>query len=123
MFKKVTGILLAASFALSSGLALAEDALPTKTVAQLYAEKDQLAGQRVEISGEVVKVNNDIMGKNFIHLRDGTGAEGSNDVTVTSQDTAEVGDKITVDAKVVTGRDFGMGYTYELILEEAKIHH
>lgn len=120
MFKKVIGIAFAATLVMISGGAFAAD-LANKTVAEVFAEKVQLNGQRIVISGEVVKVNDGIMGKNFIHLRDGTGTEGSNDITITSQQTAKVGDKIRVEALVTVDRDFGMGYRYDLILEEAKI--
>lgn len=120
MFKKISAILFGATLAMLSGLSFAGDVM-SKTVAEVYAEKAQLSGQRIEISGEVVKVNNGIMGKNFLHLRDGTGAEGTNDITITSQQTAKVGDKVRVNALVTVGRDFGMGYSYDLILEEAKI--
>jgi len=95
--------------------------LPVKTVEQVFAQQSELSGKHIHISGEVVKVNNGIMGKNFLHIQDGSGAEGTNDIIVTSQQTANVGDKIGVDALVTTNRDFGMGYSYKVILEEAKL--
>ncbi len=95
--------------------------LPVKTVEQVFAQQTELSGKRIHISGEVVKVNNGIMGKNFLHIQDGSGKEGSNDIIVTSQQTAHVGDKVGVDALVTTNRDFGMGYSYAVILEEGKI--
>ncbi len=121
MFKKVIATVFAATFLMVSGITVAADVFANKTVAEVFAEKIQLNGKWIEISGEVVKVNNGIMGKNFIHLRDGTGAEGSNDITITSQQTAKVGDKVRIEALVTVDRDFGMGYRYDLILEEAKI--
>jgi len=95
--------------------------LPVKTVEQVFAQQSELSGKHIHISGEVVKVNNGIMGKNFLHIQDGSGAEGTNDIIVTSQQTAKVGDKVGVDALVTTNRDFGMGYSYAVILEEGKI--
>ncbi|HHJ81202.1 MAG TPA: hypothetical protein ENJ65_06170, partial [Candidatus Tenderia electrophaga] len=80
--------------------------LPVKTVEQVFAQQTALSGQRIQISGEVVKVNNGIMGKNFLHIQDGTGSEGSNDIIVTSQQTAHLGDKVNIDALVTTNRDF-----------------
>lgn len=100
---------------------LAGDNLPVKTVEQIHAQKEQLAGSHIHLSGKVVKVNNDIMGKNFLHIQDGTGAEGTNDITVTSQQTAKVGDKLEIDALVTTNRDFGFGYSYPILLEEGKL--
>ncbi|MCC6207342.1 MAG: hypothetical protein IT488_04240 [Gammaproteobacteria bacterium] len=61
-----------------------------KTVEQIYQERATLSGKQVAVHGKVVKVNNHIMNKNFLHIQDGTGKEDSNDVTVTSEQTAEV---------------------------------
>jgi predicted acyltransferase (DUF342 family) len=110
---------------LCAGVALAvinpAHAAETKTVAQVYQEKSALAGQQVSVHGKVVKVNNHIMNKNFLHLQDGTGTEDSNDLTVTSDQTAEVGDEITITGTLVVDKDFGAGYTYPVILEQASI--
>jgi len=92
-----------------------------KTVEQVYADKDRLKGKEVEVSGKVVKFNGGIMGKNFLHIQDGTGKEGSNDLTVTTQQSAKVGDKITVSGVLDTDKDFGAGYRYTVILENATI--
>ncbi len=91
------------------------------TVETLYAKKDQLNGTRIQISGKVVKVNNGIMGKNFFHLQDGSGKAPANDLTVTTQDVVKVGDQVTVTGLVTVNRDFGAGYAYPLILEEATV--
>jgi hypothetical protein len=69
----------------------------------------------------VVKVNNGIMGRNFLHVQDGSGDKTSNDLTVTSNQTAKIGDQVTVTGKVVVNKDFGSGYSYPLMLEEASI--
>lgn len=104
--------------ALGSGIAAAGTA---KTVEQLYQEKAELSGEQVMLQGTVVKVNNNIMNRNFIHIQDGTGAEGSNNVTITSNQTASVGDEVTVNGTVAIDKDFGAGYVYPLLLEEATI--
>lgn len=87
----------------------------------LFAQKDKLSGQRIQISGKVVKVNNGIMGKNFFHVQDGSGKSGANDLTVTTQDIVQVGDQVTVTGVVTVNRDFGAGYSYPLIVEEATV--
>ena len=92
-----------------------------KTVEALYQEKAKLSGHQVELHGKIVKVNNAIMNRNFLHLQDGTGNKGSNDLTVTSQDTAEVGDEVTVTGTLTVDKDFGAGYTYPILLEKASI--
>jgi len=124
MFSRVKGAVLAAIFmSLSTGAVWAADDHTTKTVAEIYAQKTELAGQRIHLSGKVVKVSNGIMGKNFLHIQDGSGSEaqGDHDITVTSQQTANVGDQLSIEALVTVDRDFGYGYLYPLILEEAKL--
>jgi hypothetical protein len=104
------------------GPTLAADPVAT-TVADIYKEKAALSGKEVTLHGKVVKANNQIMDRNWIHLRDGTGdaADGSNDITITSQDTAEPGDEITATGTLGVDVDFGSGYKYPLIVEKATI--
>ena len=102
-----------------SGIAKADGG---KTVAELYAEKDQLAGQKVTVRGKVVKTNAGIMDKNWLHVRDGSGAEGTNDLTVTtSGELPKVGDTVLVTGALTLNKDFGMGYQYDVILEDAAV--
>ncbi len=92
-----------------------------KTVEETFLHKEELAGQRITLKGTITKVNNGIMGKNFLHLRDGSGSEGTNDLTITSQETAKVDDVVEINGLVSINRDFGFGYNYPLLLEEATI--
>ena len=69
----------------------------------------------------MVKASNNILGKNWIHPQDGTGEPGSNDLTVTSSDTAEVGATITARGILATHLDFGAGYTYAVLLQDAAL--
>ena len=92
-----------------------------KSVAEIWAQKASLAGKSVVMRGKVVKSLPNILGKTWLHLRDGTGAEGQNDLTVTTKDTAAVGDVITVTGTVATDKDFGGGYKYDVILENATL--
>lgn len=115
----VIATLLAAFGLLSLGVG-AEDAAQ-KTVAALYQNKAALAGKKISVQGKVVKVNNGIMGRNFVHVQDGTGDDKTNDLLVTSQQSAKVGDQVVVSGNVVLNRDFGAGYAYALLLEDASI--
>lgn len=102
-----------------SGIARAEGG---KTVAEVYGEKDALAGQNVRVRGKVVKVNSGIMGKNWLHIRDGSGSDGTNDLTVTTTGALPtVGDTVVVNGTVAINRDFGAGYSYDVIVEEAEV--
>jgi hypothetical protein len=73
------------------------------------------------VRARVVKFNAQILGKNWLHVRDGSGAEGTNDLTVTTAATAKVGDLVLVTGTLATDRDFGSGYKYPLIVEDAKV--
>ena len=92
-----------------------------KTVAEIFAQRKTLAGQEVTVKGQVTKFSASILSRNWIHLADGTGEAGSNDLTVTSTDTAAVGDIITARGKLVIDQDFGYGYAYSALLEKATV--
>jgi len=94
-----------------------------KTVSEIYGQKAQLKEKVVAVRGKVVKYNSGIMGKNWLHLRDGSGAQakGDNDITVTTGDAAAVGDVVLVTGKVRLDKDFGAGYAYPVIIEEASV--
>jgi hypothetical protein len=93
-----------------------------RSIAEIWAQRTALAEKPVVVRGKVVKYNGGIMGKNWLHLRDGTGAAGKdNDITVTTSDTAAVGDVVTVKGTVRIDKDFGSGYAYPVIVEEAKL--
>jgi len=92
-----------------------------KTVQEVYQEKAKLNGKRVALRGKVVKYSEAIMGKNWLHLRDGTGKEPANDLTVTTQAKAKVGDTVLVEGIVTLNKDLGAGYKYDVIMEDAKV--
>lgn len=92
----------------------------TFTVEELYAKKAELNGKVVTVKGEVVKVSNGIMGRSWVHVQDGTGSEGTNDMTFTSvAQTANVGDKIVATGTFAADKDFGYGYLYSAIVENS----
>ena len=93
----------------------------TISIAELYANKTVYAGKSVRLHGKVVKYNPNIMGKNWVHIQDGTEHEGKNDLTVTTKMTTKVGEEITVEGTVVLNKDLGAGYFYEILLEDATI--
>ncbi len=93
-----------------------------KTVEEVNTQMAQLKGQQVTVTGKVVKVNNGIMKRNFVHIQDGTGGKNTNNLIITSKQTATVGDNITATGVVVLGTDFGMGYSYPLLVEQSVIN-
>jgi hypothetical protein len=91
------------------------------TISKLFTDKKTLSGKTVKIKGQVTKFLPQIMGKNWIHMQDGTEFEGGYDLTVTTDIMVNVGDLITIEGKVAVDKDFGYGYFYNVLLEEGKI--
>lgn len=93
------------------------------TVGEIFAKRKSLNGKPVVIQGKVVKVSVGIMGKNWIHLQDGTGDpnKSTHDLVATSDDLPSVGEVITVKGTAVKDKDFGAGYKYTVIIEKASI--
>ncbi len=94
-----------------------------KTVAEIFAGKEELAGKEVTFRGKVTKYNPQIMKKNWLHVQDGSGdrAAGTHDLTVTTASAAKVGDTVLVTGTVQIDKDFSMGYKYDVIVEDAKV--
>jgi hypothetical protein len=92
-----------------------------QTVAALYEDRAELAGKTVRVRGKVIKALPGIMGTNWLHVQDGTGSEGQNDLTVTSDQLADVGATVVVEGVLGTDRDFGAGYRYDIIIENASV--
>ncbi|MCK4879628.1 MAG: hypothetical protein KAS82_03175 [Bacteroidales bacterium] len=91
----------------------------TVTIAELYADPAAYEGKTLRIKGEVAKFNPGIMERNWVHLQDGTEFEGKYDLTVTSQELFEVGQVVTLEGILALNRDFGYGYSYDILLEKA----
>jgi len=92
-----------------------------ETVGELFAKKSALVGKDIAVRGRVVKFTPSVMGKNWIHLKDGTGKAGTDDLAVTTNDSAKVGDMVLVRGKLTADKDFGFGYKYDVIVEDAKV--
>ena len=94
-----------------------------KTIAAIFAEKDALKGKPVRVRGKVVKFNAQIMGRNWVHIQDGSGSadKGDHDLTITTEETAKVGDTVTFEGPLTVGKDFGAGYAYDVIMESGTL--
>ena len=91
------------------------------TVEECYTMKDKIKDKSIAVRGVVVKFNADIMSRNWIHIQDGTGKDGSNDLTVTTLGKAEVGQKVLVSGKMALDKEFGANYKYPVIMEGATV--
>lgn len=89
------------------------------SIATLYSNRDSYKDQIVSIKGQVTKFNPNIMNRNWVHIQDGTDADGKFDLTITTDQAVNVGDVTTFKGKISLNKDFGAGYTYEVIMEEA----
>ncbi len=91
------------------------------TIAQLFSNVNSYANKIIKIKGKVVKVNNAIMDKNWAHIQDGTKSGSDFDLTVTTNDMVNVGDVVTFTGKIALNKDFGFGYSYKVLLGDAKV--
>jgi starvation-inducible outer membrane lipoprotein len=94
-----------------------------QTVAEIFVPQKNFTGKAVTVRGRVVKYNAMVMGKNWLHIQDGSGsaANHDNDLTITTSTDAALGDTVLVSGLVSTNKDFGAGYKYAVILEDAKV--
>lgn len=91
------------------------------TVAKIFDEKESLAGKKVKVRGKVVKYNEGIMDRNWIHIQDGTGEQGKHDLVVTTTASVQIGHTIIAEGTIAVNKDFGSGYVYSVLLENAEI--
>jgi hypothetical protein len=98
-----------------------EKAKDGQTVAEIITNRKDFDGKPVRLRAKVVKFTPHIMNRNWLHVRDGSGVEGANDLIVTSQATVKLGDVVLIQGKVSADRDFGFGLVYPVIVEDAQI--
>jgi len=93
------------------------------TVGEVYAKRTSLNNKKVAVKGKVVKFSQGIMGKNWVHVQDGSGDQqkGTHNLVATTQETAAVGDIVTVTGTFAKDKDFGAGYLYKAIVEDASV--
>lgn len=94
-----------------------------RTVAEIYGQRTELKEKTASVRGKVVKVNSGIMGRNWLHLRDGSGTDAAqdNDLIVTTTDEAKINDVVTAQGVVRIDKDLGSGYSYKVLIEDAKV--
>ena len=92
-----------------------------RTVAEVNAQRAALKGKQVAVRAKVIKVSSGILGRNWIHLRDGSGsaADNTHDLLVTSKDKPQVGDVVLAKGVVMTDVKLGEGYAYKVLIENA----
>ncbi len=91
------------------------------TIEELYLKKNDLNNKIVKVKGKVVKANLGIMNRNWFHIQDGSGNDGTHDLTLISTDEVKVGDVVIAEGTLVKDKDFGSGYVYSLVLENSSL--
>ena len=89
-----------------------------RTIADVIENKNSLSKQTLRVRGQVSKFTADVLGKNWIHIRDSSSKQ---DLTITTDSTVALNDIITVEGKLALNKDFGYGYIYDAIIEDAKV--
>jgi hypothetical protein len=87
-------------------------------ISDLFADMKSYKEKEIKVTGKVTKFNAEIMGKNWVHIQDGTEFDGKYDLTVTTSEILNVGDIVTIKGTIALDRDFGYGYKYDILLEE-----
>ena len=93
------------------------------TIEEIYAKKEELSQKTIIVQAIVVKFMPQIMGKNWIHIQDGTGnaEKGNNDIAVSTLETVETGEEVIVKGTLGIDKDFGMSCAFSTLIEEASI--
>lgn len=123
---KMSGLSSASSGAMNKSMAPATNIAVEKvaggvSVAELYENRADYEGKVVSIRGQVTKFNSKIMGRNWVHIQDGTKSGEAFDVTITTDATVEKGDVVVFNGTVGLNKDFGAGYVYDIIIEAAEL--
>lgn len=88
-------------------------------IADLLGNLNKYEGKVVKVTGKCVKINPMIMGRNWIHLQDGSA--NNFDLTVTTTENVSLGDIVTLEGTIAVNKDFGAGYRYNVIMEGATV--
>lgn len=89
-----------------------------KTIAEIHARKDELTGETIRVRGQVTRFTADVLGKNWVHIRDSSAASV---LTVTTDATVAINDVVIIEGELELDRDYGYGYVYPVILQDARI--
>ena len=89
------------------------------SIKEVIEQASALEGKEVQLTGECTKLNANIMGRNWIHLKDGS--KDDYDFVVTSDQAIPEGHIVTIKGIVSLNRDFGSGYRYDLLIENASL--
>jgi hypothetical protein len=92
-----------------------------RSVAELNVAGRDDAGKRARVHGVVVKSTSGVLGRTFLHVRDGSGdtALGTNDLAATTNEELPLGADVLLEGTIEVDKDFGAGYFYHVLLADA----
>ncbi|HAZ14946.1 MAG: hypothetical protein A2X86_21450 [Bdellovibrionales bacterium GWA2_49_15] len=91
------------------------------TIKECLDGQEKLKDKTIKIRAKVTKSTANILGKNWLHIKDGSGNASETELVVTTAATSQVGDTVVVTGKLSLNKDFGAGYFYKIIMEDASV--
>jgi len=91
------------------------------SISEVYDKKAELSGKVIEVKGRIVKISQQIMGRDWVHIKDGTGTEQEKNNKLIFRAThagVAVDDEVVAKGVLFTNKDFGYGYHYPVIVED-----
>ena len=88
------------------------------TIAEINIGKQKLKGKKIRVRGQVTKFTANVMGKNWLHIRDSSTLD---DLTATTDSTVAIDEVVIIEGKLELDKDYGYGYVYPVILEDTEI--
>ena len=88
-------------------------------ISDLVIDPGKYEGNEVVISGECIKINANILDRNWLHMKDGS--KDDYDLVITSEEQVPKDTKISVRGIVRVNADFGSGYSYPILIENGRL--
>lgn len=91
------------------------------SIEKLLSNPESFKNEEITIKGKVVKVNKNILDRNWVHIKDGTTFKEKNQITITTNVSVSIGDVVTFKGVITLGKDFGYGYVYPVLIENGEL--
>jgi len=90
-----------------------------QSIADILADIKGFRGKTIKVRGQVSRFTANILGTNWVHIRD---ASTNEDLTVTTQTQAKPGDVVLIEGQLLQNKDYGKGFVYDLVVHDAKMN-
>lgn len=88
-------------------------------ISEIVGDPKRFAGKTLQVNGTCTKVNPNIMGRNWIHVKEG--GKSGQELVITTNDMVAEGQSVTMIGTVTVDKDFGAGYRYDVLLEGGRL--